>query len=256
MWDAALTTLREAGWQVEMTCHAAPVQLEGVLPCGERFYFRSRHDEVLLAVGGVDPADAAPWERQVDSAPHDASFLPAEPGLRLLLDLAAEHRRGCPTPWWLRRATPADGDFLADMLVAVVNWSTEWKPRSRRRVLSTRSTARYVAQPADVAIVAEVGAELVGAVWLRFFPESEPGYGFVAAGVPELMIGVAAPWRGRGVGRALLRAVEPPALAAGIRQISLSVERKNLARRLYLAEGYRVVRAGYTGSDVMIKRLG
>jgi hypothetical protein len=64
-WDAALATLREAGWQVEMTGLAAPVQLEGVLPCGEQFYFRSRHDEVLLAVGGEDPADAAPWEQWV-----------------------------------------------------------------------------------------------------------------------------------------------------------------------------------------------
>jgi hypothetical protein len=63
-WDAALVTLRETGWQVEMTGLAAPVQLEGVLPCGEHFYFRSRHDEVLLAVGGEDPADGAPWERR------------------------------------------------------------------------------------------------------------------------------------------------------------------------------------------------
>jgi hypothetical protein len=45
-WDAALATLRAAGWPVEMTCGAAPGQLEGVLPCGELFYFRSRHDEV------------------------------------------------------------------------------------------------------------------------------------------------------------------------------------------------------------------
>jgi hypothetical protein len=26
-WDAAMAALREAGWQVEMTCFAAPVQL-------------------------------------------------------------------------------------------------------------------------------------------------------------------------------------------------------------------------------------
>ena len=87
-------SLRAAGWQVEMTCHAAPVQLEGALPCGERFYFRSRHDEVLLAVGGSDPADFAPWERSV--AYDGAAYLPADPGLRLLLDLVAEHEMSCP----------------------------------------------------------------------------------------------------------------------------------------------------------------
>ncbi|WP_273937709.1 hypothetical protein [Kutzneria chonburiensis] len=87
-------TLRAAGWQVDMTCGAAPVQLEGVLPCGELFYFRARHDEVLLAVGGEDPADIAPWEREVEQ--EDASYLPADPGLRLLAELAGEHEKAAP----------------------------------------------------------------------------------------------------------------------------------------------------------------
>jgi hypothetical protein len=97
-WAAALADLREAGWQAEVTCLAAPVQLEGVLPCGERFYFRSRHDEALLAVGGADPADIAPWELRASYGPpggHEASYLPAQPGLRLLLHLAAEHQSNC-----------------------------------------------------------------------------------------------------------------------------------------------------------------
>ncbi|HEY0497287.1 MAG TPA: hypothetical protein VGD48_16195 [Kutzneria sp.] len=93
-WDAALVSLHAAGWQVALTCLTAPLQLEGVLPCGEQFYFRSRHDEVLLAVGGDDPADFAPWERTVSHG--NASRLSAEPGLRLLLDLAADHRMSCP----------------------------------------------------------------------------------------------------------------------------------------------------------------
>jgi hypothetical protein len=98
-WDAAMAALREAGWQVEMTCFAAPVQLEGVLPCGERFYFRSRHDETLLAVGGEDPGDGAPWQQQASYGTpggYEASYLPAQPGLRLLLDLSAQHRLSCP----------------------------------------------------------------------------------------------------------------------------------------------------------------
>jgi len=97
-WDAALATLREAGWRVVMTCSAAPVQLEGVLPCGEQFYFRSRHDEVLLAVGGEDPADRAPWERLASYGPPGgevASYLPAQPGLDLLQDLSTQHWRDC-----------------------------------------------------------------------------------------------------------------------------------------------------------------
>lgn len=100
-WDAALAGLREDGWQAELTCLAAPVQVEGILPCGERFYFRARHDEVLLAVGGEDPAGGAPWERQTDygrPGGHDASWLSAHTGLRLLLELFAQHRASCEQP--------------------------------------------------------------------------------------------------------------------------------------------------------------
>ena len=79
----------------------------------------------------------------------------------------------------------------------------------------------------------------MGAAWLRFLPAADPGYGFVAPDVPELTIGVARDWRGRGVGRALLRALAGQARSAGIRRISLSVERKNFAQKLYLSEGYR-----------------
>ncbi|WP_326953128.1 GNAT family N-acetyltransferase [Amycolatopsis sp. NBC_01286] len=159
----------------------------------------------------------------------------------------------------LREATRDDGDFLADMLVAAVNWSPEGKKKSRRRVLLAPDTAHYVAgwpRPDDLGVVAEADGERVGAAWLRFFTADDPGYGFVAADVPELSIGVVAAWRGRGVGRALLRAAEDRARAAGVERISLSVERKNFARRLYLAEGYEVVGTGSADADTMVKILG
>ena len=160
--------------------------------------------------------------------------------------------------WTIRDATAGDGEFLADMLVAAVNWSPEWKPRSRRRVLALPATARYIAgwpRDTDLGVVAEAGAVPAGAAWVRFFTAEDPGYGFVAADVPELTIGVAAAWRGRGVGRSLLRAVAARAAAAGIRRISLSVERKNFARDLYRSEGYAVTGASDPQSDTMVKDL-
>jgi GNAT superfamily N-acetyltransferase len=160
--------------------------------------------------------------------------------------------------WRIRRAAAGDGEFLADMLVEAVNWSPEWKRRSRRRVLADPRTARYIAgwpRETDLGVIAEAGAEPAGAAWLRFFPADAPAYGFVCAEVPELTIGVAAPWRGRGVGRALLRAVAAAAAAAGTGRISLSVERKNFARGLYLSEGYAVADGSDPQSDTMVKVL-
>jgi GNAT superfamily N-acetyltransferase len=147
---------------------------------------------------------------------------------------------------------------MADMLVAAVNWSPEWKRQSRSRVLSAPKTAHYIAgwpRDTDLGVIAEADGDPIGAAWLRFFPAADPGYGFVAPDVPELTVGVAARWRGRGAGRALLRAIAAQALSAGIRRISLSVERKNFARNLYLSEGYEVVDASHPQSDTMVKDL-
>ena len=160
--------------------------------------------------------------------------------------------------WVIRRAAPEDGSFMADMLVEAVNWSPEWKKKSGNRVLSAPGTAHYIAgwpRDTDLGVIAEANGEPIGAAWLRFLPAADPGYGFVAPDVPELTIGVTAQWRGRGVGRALLRAIAGRARSAGIPQISLSVERKNFAQKLYLSEGYQIVDSSDKDSDTMVKDL-
>lgn len=160
--------------------------------------------------------------------------------------------------WSIRRASAADGEFLADMLVAAVNWSPEWKRRSRRRVLSDPRTARYIAgwpRDTDLGVIAEADSAPASAAWVRFFPADAPAYGFVRPEVPELTIGVVSSWRGGGVGRALLQAIAATAAAAGIGGISLSVERKNFARGLYLSEGFTVVDGSDPQSDTMLKLI-
>ncbi len=159
----------------------------------------------------------------------------------------------------IRPAVASDASFLGDMMVEATNWSTEWRPKSRAHILSAPNTAHYLTgwpRDTDLGVLAEADGRPVGAAWTRFLPAADPGYGFVAPDVPELTIGVAAGWRGRGVGRALLRAMASQAQARGIRRISLSVERKNHAHRLYLSEGYRIVDSSDAQSDTMIKELG
>ncbi|MGH3409812.1 MAG: hypothetical protein ACRDRJ_46070 [Streptosporangiaceae bacterium] len=87
------------------------------------------------------------------------------------------------TPWAIRRARAEDASFLADMLVEAVNWSPEWKPRSRQRVLADSKTARYIAgwpRDTDLGVIAEAAsadpagpAEPAGASRLRFPPAAE-----------------------------------------------------------------------------------
>ena len=135
----------------------------------------------------------------------------------------------------LRPAASGDADLLQDLVVAAVNWD-----------------------PARAAAASELALDgsgrPIGAAWLRCFTADDPGYGFVADDVPELSIGVVDGWRGRGVGRALLRAVVRSAVEQGAQRISLSVERANRARELYLDEGFVVVEEG-RDADTMVLDL-
>lgn len=155
-----------------------------------------------------------------------------------------------------RPATADDHEFLADMLVEAFNWHPE-RDWSRERVLALPDAGHYVTdwpRPGDMGVVAEHDGVRAGAAWLRYFPADDPGYGFVAADVPELGIGVVAERRGQGIGRGLLRTLFAMAAEAGIERISLSVERANFAHALYLAEGFEVV-AHDTDSDTMLRSV-
>jgi GNAT superfamily N-acetyltransferase len=160
--------------------------------------------------------------------------------------------------WSIRPAASDDGAFMADMLVEAANWASARRRRNRSLVLADPGTAHYISgwrRDTDLGVIAEASGERIGAAWLRFFPAADPGYGFFATDVPELTIGAAVRWRGRGVGRAMLRAVTEQAVSAGIGQISLSVERKNFAQQLYLSEGYKIVDSSDRASDTMLKSL-
>jgi GNAT superfamily N-acetyltransferase len=157
-------------------------------------------------------------------------------------------------PFTSRPATAEDAAFLTSMLIETVNWLPE-RNWTRERIMSDEATAHYVQgwpRPGDSGVIAvDPRGRPIGAAWLRTFPADDPGYGFVSADVPELTIAVTADRRGQGVGRAQLRAAHRQARGAGITKVSLSVERANPARRLYLAEGYRTIESG-RDSDTMI----
>jgi GNAT superfamily N-acetyltransferase len=157
----------------------------------------------------------------------------------------------------IREAVQSDAPFLADMLVEAFDW-TGSHARSRVELLADPVVNRYVRgwrRPGDGGVVA-VGPQgaALGACWYRVLGRRDAGYGWVAAGVPELTLGVRPIHRARGVGRALLAAACAQAATAGHQRISLSVERANFAWRLYVSEGFVVLGSGID-SDTMVKTL-
>lgn len=157
----------------------------------------------------------------------------------------------------LRAATSGDLEFLYDMLLEAFNWDGE-RRFTRDVVMAHDHAARYLdgwCGGGDFGLVAVDGDALLGAIWARVLPSTAPGYGYVAADVPELSMGVRAGRRGQGVGAALLAGCIEQAQDLGWRALSLSVEDGNLAARtLYERNGFVVV--GRSGdSDTMMLEL-
>jgi HAD superfamily hydrolase (TIGR01509 family) len=153
----------------------------------------------------------------------------------------------------IREAGPRDEPLLEAMLELAMGWRERGAPPP----VAPELTELYVAgfgRPGDGGAVAEeVEGGPVGAAWLRIFHPNRPGYGFVAADVPELSLAVVPAHRRRGLGRDLVEHALRQAKEAGHRQVSLSVEPDNPALHLYERLGFeRVGKSG--GSWTLIRR--
>ena len=143
-----------------------------------------------------------------------------------------------PTDIQLRRAQP--GDLSA--LLALENATFD----SDR--INARQWRHHLRSPSAIILLMEAGPQLLGSVLLLF------RQGLDSARIYSLATAAAA--RGRGIGSALLDAVEIEAAARGCRRLRLEVRRDNAAaRRLYVGHGYQPIgeRAGYyaDGSDAV-----
>jgi ribosomal protein S18 acetylase RimI-like enzyme len=153
----------------------------------------------------------------------------------------------------LRRATLSDEPLIAAMLAEAASWERApgESPYPLDDLLAIPEVADYVegwGRNGDAGIVADVDGAPAGASWYRRFTAEHPGYGFIAADIPGLSIGVDPARQGLGIGRALVAATVELAREQGHKALSLSVSERNLvARKLYERAGFVVVERGATG---------
>src|SRR5215212_9764461 len=154
-----------------------------------------------------------------------------------------------------RPAAPGDVTLLTRMLWVAFNRRNE--AVSEQHWPDPTAAAKYVdgfGRHGDAGVVAVVAGQDVGAAWYRLLPADDRGYGFVAADIPEITLGVASQARGQGIGTALMRRLLDRAVADRIRALSLSVEPDNAAMRLYRALGFEPV-GGSGGSITLLRTL-
>ena len=184
-------------------------------PCGSR-------------VGGADGLFNAPVK-------HDRNA-----GRAALVEMSLE----------LRVAVCDDEPFLREMLYLAL-YVPPGVPQLPRSVLNDPLISRYVDGwgrcPGDRGLIGLSDGVPIGAAWLRLFPASDPGYGFVNESTPELSVAVLPEYRGRGVGSALVQELVRDAPA-----VSLSCDPRNPAWKLYVRLGFVPLRDGRT----MVRRVG
>jgi GNAT superfamily N-acetyltransferase len=150
----------------------------------------------------------------------------------------------------VRPLTAGDRELLQTATLANVNWTGEQRFTSHD--VEERADLRHYTEcrpeRGDLGLVAERDGQPVGVVWLLFLDGRDPGYGYVADGVPELSLNVAPGHRGQGLGGRLLRRALDEARRRGIGGVSLSVEATNPAVHLYRAVGFRPVPGAAEGT--------
>src|SRR5205085_11830498 len=119
--------------------------------------------------------------------------------------------RRAPAGLVIRNGSHADLPFMRSMLAHAYGW--------RVNALDAEiPLTRYVdnwGRAGDVALIATETGHRVGAAWLRVLPASEPGYGFVGEGTPEVTIAIVPSRRGHGLGQELLDALLAKAAEEG-----------------------------------------
>lgn len=154
----------------------------------------------------------------------------------------------------VRDVEQRDIPFLWEMLYQSMYVPEGNKPFPRELVREP-FIAKYIdgwGRIGDLGFIAEEHGESVGAVWLRLFDATNQGFGYVDDTTPELGIAIVPDNRGRGIGSRLMRAIEDRARAYGYRTISLSVDPRNPARRLY--ERFRYVQVGGCDTSWTMKK--
>jgi ribosomal protein S18 acetylase RimI-like enzyme len=146
--------------------------------------------------------------------------------------------------------TAEDVPFLDEAFYHAI-FVPEGTPRPPKSIIEHPDLVCYTqgfgTKKGDMGVIALTNGTRIGAAWVRFMHS----YGFVHEDVPELTIALLPDYRGQGIGTHLLEALFDH-LRPHFKQISLSVDAGNPARRLYERLGFTFVSEGKDGVIMLL----
>ena len=150
----------------------------------------------------------------------------------------------------IRHISPDEFPLLEDFLYEAIFVPEGFKSEIPRSVVrdDPKCRAAYLdfgTLPDDRAVVAVVDEKVIGACWVRTTDE----YGHVDEETPSFSISLYRPYRGHGLGTAMMKAMLDELRDAGYARASLSVQKENPALRLYERMGFRIVSDGFDETE-------
>ncbi|MCD4833087.1 MAG: GNAT family N-acetyltransferase [Bacteroidales bacterium] len=156
----------------------------------------------------------------------------------------------------IREIKHKETDFLREILYLALYVPKGQSPFPKS-ILDNPDISKYIDHwdtlPNDIALVAIFNEELIGAIWGRTFSRSNAGYGFIDENTPEICMAVKEKFRNQGIGAKLIDEISKIYFSKGIKSISLSVDKQNRAKLLYLRTGFIIVED--EGVDFTMKKI-
>lgn len=131
---------------------------------------------------------------------------------------------------------PILSDFLYEAIF--ISEGMEKPPKSIIRQPELQVYIQDFGKADDWCLVVEIEEKIVGAVWVRIMND----YGHIDDDTPSLAISVRREYRGLGIGTVLLKELLADLTANGYEKVSLSVQKKNYAVKMYEKAGFRVLK--------------
>lgn len=141
----------------------------------------------------------------------------------------------------IRPITDKDQAILREATYYNLNWNEE--RFSFEDIDSNPKFSHYYTwEKNDFGFIAQRHQQIFGIVWIKYFTEQDPGFGFWDEETPELSLCIFPTSRNSGFGSRLLQMAIIEAKKREIPSISLSVEFENeIARNLYEKFDFRYI---------------
>lgn len=140
-----------------------------------------------------------------------------------------------------KRTNKVSRSFLRDMLYMALYVAAD-EPPFPISVLDKPDLRKYFenfgARDKDMAVIASEDKETIGIVWGRLYSSLRPSYGFISEDIPEITLAVQPAYRNRGIGSELLNRICGYYKKKKVTAISLSVDKRSPARKLYERNGF------------------